>query len=296
VLLGTLYPLALDALGQGKISVGPPYFDTVFVPLMAPLVFLIGVGPIARWKQAELPDLATRLRWALAVTVVAALLAAWIAGRIAAGPVLGLLMAFWIVASVATDLLGRLRPKLAGGSVVERARLLPRAWIGMTLAHLGVAAFIVGVTMVRSYEVERDVRMAPGDTTELAGFRFTFRGANEITGPNYVAMRGSVDVERDGRVVAQMFPEKRIYRVQQNPMTEAAIHSRPTRDLYVSLGEAVDGGAAWIVRVYYKPFVTWIWGGCLLMGLGGLVAATDRRYRAPARREREAAVAAGAVA
>jgi cytochrome c-type biogenesis protein CcmF len=166
----------------------------------------------------------------------------------------------------------------------------------MTLAHLGIAAFIVGVTMVRSYEVERDVRMAPGDTTDLAGFRFTFRGATEIAGPNYRAMQGTVDVERDGKVVARMLPEKRIYRVQQNPMTEAAIHSRPARDLYVSLGEAVDDGRAWIVRVYYKPFVTWIWGGCLLMGLGGLVAATDRRYRVPVRREREAEAAAGAVA
>jgi cytochrome c-type biogenesis protein CcmF len=296
VLLGTLYPLALDALGLGKISVGPPYFDTVFVPLMAPLVFLMGVGPIARWKQTELPDLATRLRWALAVAVVAALLAAWAAGRIGAGSVLGLAMAFWIVASAATDLVERLRPKAAGGSIAGRARLLPRAWIGMTLAHLGIAAFIVGVTMVRSYEVERDVRMAPGDTTDLAGFRFTFRGATEIAGPNYRAMQGTVDVERDGKVVARMLPEKRIYRVQQNPMTEAAIHSRPARDLYVSLGEAVDDGRAWIVRVYYKPFVTWIWGGCLLMGLGGLVAATDRRYRVPVRREREAEAAAGAVA
>ena len=297
VLLGTLYPLALDALGMGKISVGPPYFDTVFVPLMAPLVFLMGVGPIARWKQAELPDLVTRLRWALGVAVVAALLAAWSAGRIGAGSVLGLAMAFWIVASAATDLVERLRPRAAGGSIVGRARLLPRAWAGMTLAHLGIAAFIVGVTMVRSYEVERDVRMDVGDTTDLAGYRFTFRGATEIAGPNYRAMQGVVDVERDGRVVARMLPEKRIYRVQQNPMTEAAIHSRPTRDLYVSLGEAVDDGRAWIVRVYYKPFVTWIWGGCLLMGLGGLLAATDRRYRAPARRTSEAdAAAAGAVA
>ena len=296
VLLGTLYPLALDALGMGKISVGPPYFDTVFVPLMAPLVFLMGVGPIARWKQSELPDLATRLRWALGVAVVAALLATWAAGRIGAGSVLGLAMAFWIVAAAATDLAERLRPKAAGGSLFGRARLLPRAWIGMTLAHLGIAAFIVGVTMVRSYEVERDVRMAPGDTTELAGFRFTFRGATEIAGPNYRAMQGTVDVERDGKLVAQMKPEKRIYRVQQNPMTEAAIHSRPARDLYVSLGEAVDDGRAWIVRVYYKPFVTWIWGGCLLMGLGGLVAATDRRYRVPVRREREAEAAARAGA
>src|SRR5947199_282369 len=177
VLLGTLYPLLLDALGMGKISVGPPYFDTVFVPLMAPAIFLLGVGPLARWKEAGLPDLWRRLRWAAAIAVVAALGTGW------------------------------------------------------------------------------------------------------IKGPNYDAAQGLVEVTRNGAPVVQLQPEKRVYRVQTNPMTEAAIDPGPTRDLYVSLGEAVEGGA-WIVRVYCKPFVDWIWGGCMLMALGGALAATDRRYRA----------------
>ena len=277
VLLGTLYPLLLDALGLGKISVGPPYFDTVFLPLMAPVVFLMGVGPLARWKQASLPELAVRLRWAAVVAVIAALASGWLAGHISVVATIGLLMGWWLVASVATDLWGRIRPR-DGAGIAARAALLPRAVMGMMLAHLGIAVFIFGVTMVKGYEVERDVKMATGDSTTIEGLVFTFRGVREIDGPNYRAAQALVEVSKDGRKLAEMLPEKRVYRVQRNPMTEAAIRTRLAGDLYVSLGEQVEGGA-WIVRVYVKPFVDWIWGGCLLMALGGFVAATDRRYR-----------------
>ncbi len=293
VLLGTLYPLVLDALGLGKISVGPPYFDTVFVPLMAPLVFLMGVGPMARWKATELPDLWTRLRWALGVAIVAALGVEWSTGEIGFQATLGLAMAFWIIASVATDLFERLR----GGNPIERAKMLPRAMVGMMVAHLGVAAFIIGVTMVKGHEVERDVKMDVGDTTEVRGYTFTFKGVGDVTGPNYVAARATIEVSRDGRMLRTMHPEKRMYRVQQNPMTEADIDTGFTRDLYVSLGEPIEGSkGAWIVRVYFKPFVDWIWGGCLLMALGGLLAATDRRYRAKVRSEQGASSIVGASA
>jgi len=285
VLLGTLYPLVLDALGLGKISVGPPYFETVFVPIMTPVIFLMGVGPLARWRQAELPDLARRLRWAAGLAVIAALLTGWVAGHISPLATLGFLMAWWIVFSLATDLLERVRP---GGvtptSVIARLRLLPRSVVGMMLAHLGIAAFAFGVSMVNTFGIERDLKMDVGDTTEVAGYVFTFRGVRDVQGPNYVAAEGLVEVTRNGRPVTTMRPEKRIYRVQQNPMTEAAIDTGLTRDLYVSLGEPVEG-KAWIVRVYFKPFVDWIWGGCLLMALGGGLAASDRRYRL-SRRER----------
>lgn len=297
VLLGTLYPLGMDALGLGKISVGPPYFDTVFVPLMAPLVFLIGVGPVARWKQAELPDLWVRLRWALGVSVAAALGAAWAAGALRPMTVLGLAMAFWIAAAVAADLLDRIRPRGAGPGWWGRARQLSRAQVGMMLAHLGVAVFIVGVTMVRSTEVERDVKMAPGDTTTVLGYTFTFVGVRDLAGPNYDSVQGLVRVTRDGRPVTELLPEKRSYRAQPMPMTEAGIDSGFTRDLYVSLGEPVDGGRAWIVRVYVKPFIDWIWAGCVFMALGGLLAIADRRYRARARAAQpQPAAAAGAGA
>jgi cytochrome c-type biogenesis protein CcmF len=281
VLLGTLYPLLLDALGLGKISVGPPYFDTVFVPLMAPAVFLLGVGPLARWKDAQVPDLARRLRWAAGVAIVAALASGWLMGRVTLGATLGLLMAWWIVGAVATDVWERVRPAGgARGGWWGRLRLLPRAMVGMMVAHLGVAAFAFGVSMVRTYEVERDVKMAPGDTAALAGYVFLFQGVRQVEGPNYDAAQGAVEVTRNGKPVVTLHPEKRIFRVQTNPMTEAAIDPGFTRDLYVSLGEPVDNGAAWIVRVYVKPFVDWIWGGCLLMALGGALAASDRRYRA----------------
>ena len=288
VLLGTLYPLLLDALALGKISVGPPYFDAVFVPIMTPVVFLMGVAPLARWRQTTVPDLAKRLRWAAGLTVVAALLTGWLAGHISPLATLGFAMSWWIVFSLATDLVGRLRPAgAASGSLLARVRLLPRALLGMMLAHLGIATFAFGVSMVNTYGIERDLKMQVGDTTELAGYTFTFRGVRKRPGPNYTAAQGLVEVSKGGKLVESMLPEKRIYRVQQNPMTEAAIDTGFTRDLYVSLGEAVEGGA-WIVRVYFKPFVDWIWGGCVLMALGGALAASDRRYRA--RREAAAPV------
>jgi len=292
VLLGTLYPLALDALDAGKISVGPPYFDSVFVPIMTPVLLLMGIGPLARWREAKIPDLAHRLRWAVALTVPAALATGWAAGHVSALATLGFVLAWWIVFSLATDLWERLKVGAGvAGSILTRARQLPRAVLGMMLAHLGVAAFAFGVSMVKTYEVERDVKMAPGDTTEIAGHLFTWRGVRELQGPNYAAAQGLVEVTRSGKPVTTLRPEKRVYRVQQNPMTEAAIDTGFTRDLYVSLGEPVDGGA-WIVRVYYKPFVDWIWGGCVLMALGGLLAASDRRYRAT-RRATEATDASG---
>ena len=292
VLLGTLYPLALDAMGLGKISVGPPYFDTVFVPLLTPLVFLMGIGPLARWKEAELPDLAHRLRWAAGASVVATILFVWLKGDVGIVGALGLLMAAWIVFSLATDLVERLRP--AGGlrtGVLHRARQIPRAMVGMMVAHLGIAVFIFGVTMVKTGEVERDVKMDVGDTTQTHGYVFTFRGVREVPGPNYKAVQGKIDVAENGRTVTTLRPEKRFYPSTGSTMTEASIDSGFTRDLYVSLGEPIAGGGAWIVRVYYKPFVDWIWGGCFVMALGGLLAMSDRRYRA---KSRQTAAAHGA--
>jgi cytochrome c-type biogenesis protein CcmF len=241
---------------------------------------------MARWKAAELPNLARRLRWALGVAVIAALASAWLAGQVSWVGTFGLLMAFWIVGALATHLWEQVRPiGSRWADVPHRLTLIPRAQYGMLFAHLGVAVFCFGVAMVKTHEVERDVKMDVGDSTTVRGYTFTFRGAREIQGPNYVAMQGLIDVTVDGRKVNELQPEKRIYRVQQNPMTEAAIDTGFTRDLYVALGESVDGGSAWIVRVYVKPFIDWIWGGAFMMALGGLLAATDRRYRAKKRSE-----------
>jgi len=293
VLLGTLYPLALDASGLGKISVGPPYFETVFVPLMAPALFLMGVGPLARWKKASLPDLASRLRWAAAAAALAALALPFAMGRWGAMVALGLLLAAWVAASCFVQIWEKVRNASGASGAWARLSVVPRATWGMLLAHFGVAVFVVGVTLVKGYESEKDVRMEPGDTVEIGGYTFRFDGVRDVTGPNYVAGRAQIPVTRNGKVVATLYPEKRIYRVQNQPMTEAAIDTGFTRDLYVSLGEAVSD-TAWVVRVHHKPFIDWIWGGCLLMALGGALAASDRRYRLAARRQPEQYAAAAA--
>ncbi len=276
VLLGTLYPLFLDALKLGKISVGPPYFNSVFVPLMTPLVFMIGIGPLARWKQASLPEIAKRLKWALAVAVATALLLPLTAGDFRLGVSFGLLLSLWIVASTVVVVRDRVRGLRSGG-LAQLARQ-PRGWWGMIAAHLGVAVFIAGVTLVNGYQAERDVKMNVGDTLTLGSYTFRFDGVTSRNGPNYQAARGLIDVSRHGEHVMTLFPEKRTYFSSQMPMTEAAISSGISGDVYVSLGEPIDGGA-WSVRVYLKPFVTWIWGGCILMALGGFLALSDRRYR-----------------
>jgi cytochrome c-type biogenesis protein CcmF len=293
VLLGTLYPLFLDALNLGKISVGPPYFDSVFVPLLTPLVFLMGIGPIARWKEAQLPDLWQRLRWALAVSVVTALILPVLMGEWNLRVSFGLLLALWIVAATVVNVKERIG-FIRSGIVTQLARQ-PRSYWGMILAHLGVAVFIVGVTVVKSHEAERDVRMAIGDTVAVGGHVFRFDGTTDVRGPNYRAARGTFDVSKDGRHVRVLQPEKRVYNAGGMAMTEAAIDTGLFGDLYVSLGEPIDNGA-WSVRVYHKPFVTWIWGGFLLMAMGGLLALSDRRYRAFARREATAPKVAAEVA
>jgi cytochrome c-type biogenesis protein CcmF len=294
VLLGTLYPLALDASGLGKISVGPQYFETVFFPLMAPALFLMGIGPLARWKKASLPDLAMRLRWAFATSLVAALLLPFAMGRWSALVAFGLLLAAWVAASGAVQLYEKLRNAAGGASAWARLRSTPRATYGMLLAHFGVAVFVTGVTLVKGYESERDVRMEPGDTVELGGYTFRMVGVRDVRGPNYVAGRARIEVRRNGRAVTTLYPEKRIYTVQNSPMTEAAIDTGFTRDLYVSLGEAVSA-TAWVVKVQHKPFIDWIWGGCLLMAIGGAIAASDRRYRVAAARPQKQYAAAPAA-
>jgi cytochrome c-type biogenesis protein CcmF len=279
VLLGTLYPLFLDAINAGKISVGPPYFDAVFAPLMAPAVFLMAVGPIASWKQARVPDLWTRLKWAFAVSIAAAVLLPFTLGAWSPLVALGLWLALWVVAASAVQVWQRIAtaPQAGWGA---RVRAQPLSWWGMTVAHLGIAVFIIGVTLVRGYGEERDLRMAPGEKVVMRGYEFTFRGTKEEPGPNYMATVGQFEVRRHGstELVRTMHPEKRVYQAAGQTMTEADIDTGLTRDLYVSLGEPVGDGA-WGVRVYHKPFVDWIWGGCVLMALGGFLAIGDRRYR-----------------
>lgn len=276
VLFGTLYPLFLDALGMGKISVGPPYFDAVFAPLMAPALFLMGVGPIARWKRADLPELMVRLRWAFATSVVTAILVPLLLGHWTPMIGLGLFLSFWIFATT----ISLVHKRLSGSTqpLLDRIRSNSRAWWGMVIAHLGVAVFTLGVTVVKGFESEIAVRMSTGDVAHLAGYDFIFKGTSEVDGPNYSATRGEISITKQGKHRTTVYPEKRIYHVQNMPMTEAGISPSVIHDLYASLGEPLDDGA-WSVRIYHKPMVEWIWMGCLMMAFGGILALSDRRYR-----------------
>ncbi|MEF8754380.1 MAG: heme lyase CcmF/NrfE family subunit [Accumulibacter sp.] len=286
VLLGTLYPLLIDALGAGKLSVGPPYFDAVFVPLMLPAVFLMGVAPFVRWKQAELGELVRTLRWAFLTAALVGAGAPFLAGAWKPLVALSLLLAAWIACSTLLNIYQRVQATRAGQALLPTLGRQPRSFYGMHLAHLGIAVFIVGVAMVGGYQTEKDVRMDIGDTVSVGGYVFRFNGVRQQQGANYRALVGDVDLIRDGHTLRKMYPEKRFYVASSMPMTEAAIDTGLLRDVYVSLGEPIDKSrpeAAWAVRVYHKPFVDWIWGGCVLMAIGGLAAMSDRRYRIKAR-------------
>lgn len=277
ILLGTLYPLIIDALGLGKLSVGPPYFEAVFVPMMTPAIFLIGVGPIARWKQMSLPALAVRLRWAFAVSVISALITPYLMGEWKPLVSFGLLLAFWIMVCALVNLKHRLANS-GEGSVFAKLARQSRSYYGMHCAHIGVAVFIIGVTLVNGYETEKDVRMDIGSKVTVGGYTFQFNGTSDVVGPNYKAVRGDIAVIQDDKVLRTLHPEKRTYNASGMAMTEAAIDTGLFRDLYIALGEPLANNA-WVVRAYHKPFVDWIWLGCLLMAIGGILSVTDRRYR-----------------
>ena len=286
VLLGTLYPLLIDALGAGKLSVGPPYFDSVFAPLMIPALFLIGVAPFARWKQATFGELAHTLRWTFLVAAIVGLVMPFFFGEWNPLVALSLLLAAWIALSAALNFVERVQSTRAGRTFLAATLDQPPSFFGMHTAHIGVAVFVVGVSMVNGYQAEKDVKMDIGDTVAVGGYSFQFNGVRQQQGPNYMALVGDIELLKDGNFIRKMHPEKRNYVSSAMPMTEAAIDSGFLRDVYVSLGEPIDRDrpdAAWAIRVYYKPFVDWIWGGCVLMAFGGVLALADRRYRIKSR-------------
>jgi cytochrome c-type biogenesis protein CcmF len=279
ILLGTLYPIAIDAMG-GKISVGPPYFNLMFLTLTAPLGVLMGIGMMIRWKSDSLARLWSKLKIPALVVVVLALLISLTLPQWIWTAWLGIAMALWIVLVAAIAIYERFHNR----GLLSTLRGTPAGFYGMLLGHIGIAVFIIGVTLTSLYNQEKDLRMAPGDIYTVAGYEFTFHGVREFNIDNYVATRGGFSVTSDeGDFKVDMFPEKRIYRVQSMPMTEAAIDAGLTRDLFIALGEPLDDKGAWAVRIYYKPFIRWIWLGAIIMALGGVFAASDRRYRRLAR-------------
>ncbi|MGH8354232.1 MAG: heme lyase CcmF/NrfE family subunit [Pseudomonas sp.] len=274
ILLGTLYPLVLDALTGAKLSVGPPYFNALFLPLMGLLMLVMALGVLVRWKDTPLRWLAGMLAPVLLGSVALGVLAAWVLGDFHWAVLATCALAAWVVLAGLRDLLDKTRHK----GLFAGMRGLSRSYWGMQLAHAGIALCALGVVLSSQYSAERDLRLAPGESLELGGYRFVFEGAAHHEGPNFTSDKGTVRVLDGAREVSVLHPEKRLYSVQGSVMTEAGIDAGFTRDLYVALGEPLDNGA-WAVRVHVKPYVRWIWFGGLLMGLGGLLAACDRRYR-----------------
>ncbi len=296
VLLGTLYPLLLDAVGGGKISVGPPFFNAVFVPLMVPLIAVMAIGPMLPWKRGDIAGALQRLTVAIAIAVTV-VLATWLfydRGTLLAG--LGLGLAAWLFVGTLAEFAGRLQLGRAPfGDSLRRLARLPRSAFGMTLAHAGFAIVVAGVTASSAWKTESVQSMRPGDKVTVGGYEYTFEGARRVQGPNYIADRGTFTVRKDGAVFVTLYPEKRSYPVERSQTTEAAIHPTFLGDLYAVIGDPAGNGA-YVTRIYFNPLVAWMWTGVLIMVGGGLVSLTDRRLRigAPARARLGGAAAAGA--
>jgi cytochrome c-type biogenesis protein CcmF len=312
VFLGTLYPLFLDALTGARVSVGPPFFNSTFLPLMAPLLVAVAIGPLLGWKRGDLLAALSRL-WAAVALAIVAIVAVFALRR--SGPWLApfaMALAVWLVAGSLVELAERIRLfRVPFGDSLKRAAGLPRSAWGMTIAHAGLGLVVAGITATSAWRSERVAMLRPGERVEIAGTTLEFRGTARVTGPNYVARRATFEVTRDGSPIATMMPERRFFPVQGQGTTEAAIRTNWLADLYVVIGDpegaanapqsertpaflsAPDDGA-WAVRIYVNPLAPWIWVGAAIMAFGGLVSLSDRRHRvgAPARRRVAAAAAA----
>jgi cytochrome c-type biogenesis protein CcmF len=277
VLLGTLYPLLIDALHMGKISVGPPYFNAVFVPLALALFAFMGIGPNIRWKKAKPGELQRQLLLPAAVALLFGVAMPFVIdGKFNAWVMFGLGLALWVLLSTLRAAYNIAKP--TNDAELSLARI-GRSQLGMLIAHFGIAVSVVGATMVSNYSQEKSVRMGPGISQELAGYTFHYLETKDVVGPNYTAKQGQVRVTKDGKEVAFLKPDRRIYNVRTMDMTEAGIDWGFFRDLYITMGDPVSS-SEFAVRLNYKPFVRWLWFGGVFMMIGGLFAASDKRYRA----------------
>jgi len=296
VLLGTLYPLILDALGGGKVSVGPPFFEATFVPIAVPLLAACPIGAMLAWKRGDLAGVLGRLGVAFAAALAVLLAVAWSAGGSDLLAAFGLGLAAWLFVGALVEFAGRAGVgRLAPGAALRRAAHLPRSAWGMTAAHAGLGILVAGVTASSAWQTERIERMVAGDAVDLAGYRLVFRGVEGAKGPNYTAVTGRFDLESGGRLIAVLRPEKRNYPAERSQTTEAAIHTSWLADVYAVLGDRGQDGA-WTARLYHNPLVPWIWLGAIVMATGGAVSLTDRRLRIGAPRRTAAGGTAPAAA
>jgi cytochrome c-type biogenesis protein CcmF len=272
VLYGTLAPLLYDVFGWGKISIGVPWFEFAFALPMLPLLLLIGVGMHTAWRRHDWPTLLGKLKLPAIIAIVAGLaIPALVYGRFGGLVTVGVVSAVWIMGVSVIQPIRSLR-RTPGTPAMTRAAL------GMAVAHFGVGLFVLGVAVVKAFNVEEDLRMMPGERVEVAGYSFELRDLRNVQGPNFRALEGEIEIRKNGEFVGELRPQKRTYLVQQNPMTEAGILASLNRDLFVALGDPLGNGA-WSVRLQYKPMIRFIWLGALVMALGGLIAASDRRYQ-----------------
>ncbi len=281
ILVGTLQPIFAEMLELGKVSVGPPYFNLVFNILMTPLIFLIGFGPVVNWRQYDFKTLVQRTRIAFVFSIVAGLLLAFVDSSKALSDAfqlfIGGFLIFWVVAMNATDWWQKAAKK--SKLPIAGAFKISPSFIGMYLAHIGLAVVVIGVVLSSHFSEEKNVRLGVGDSFSIGEYQFVFKRLSDVKGPNYDAVRGHFEVVVDGKSVTTLTPEKRRYRASGQLMTEAGIHANLARDLYVALGEQIPESNDWAVRLYVKPFLSCLWLGGILMGLGGLFAMSDKRYR-----------------
>jgi cytochrome c-type biogenesis protein CcmF len=296
VFLGTLYPLFLDIVGGGKISVGAPYFNSTFVPLMVPLLAAVAVGPMLAWKRGDLPGVAARLRIAFLITLAAALIAVWIAGDWTnALAALGIGLGIWAIAGAVVEWAGRIQLfRVPLGDSLRRAFGLPRSFYGMCIAHAALGVVVLGITASSAWQTEVIKVVRPGESIQVASYAMKLHDVREGRGPNYVSQLAHIDVSRGGQTFTVLQPEKRRYPVEGNSTTEAAIYTTWFADLYVVLGDPDEKGG-WVIRAYHNPLVPWIWGGAILMFFGGMVSLSDRRHRVGAPRRSVAPAAAEAA-
>ncbi len=288
VFLGTLYPLLLDVVAHQKVSVGPPFYQLTFVPIMIPLLVAMAVGPLLRWKRGDLPAALARLKFAFVASALMALVVLALAGARSIGAACGLALAAWLLAATVTELAERVRLFAEPlPTVWRRALSLPRAAWGMTVAHAGMAVVIAGITGSSAWTVEKIVSAKPGQSFELAGYTLALDRVTQVSGPDYTATRADLRLLRDGSELAALHPEKRFYPVENGSQTGVAIRTNLVADVYAVIGDA-DGSGGYVLRLYYNPLVPWIWLGAAAMALGGLVSLSDRRHRVgiPARRRR----------
>ncbi|MEZ9367048.1 heme lyase CcmF/NrfE family subunit [Vibrio sp. 10N.286.49.E11] len=277
VLVGTLLPLVHKQLGLGSVSIGAPFFDMLFFWLMIPFSFLLGIGPLIRWKRDNLSKLVKPMLISGALSLgLSALMVALLADRFSGTAFAGWVMAFWIIFMHGFELHERATHR---HTFLKGLTKLPRSHWAMMCGHIGLAVTVIGIAMVQNYSIERDVRLAPGESYQLEEYSFLFTGVRDKDGPNYDGYIADFEITKEGKYINTLHAEKRFYTTAKSMMTEAAIDRGVTRDLYIAMGERLDDNKSWAVRIYYKPFVRWIWAGSLIMSIGGAIAISDRRYR-----------------